>query len=277
MTIGNPIRLDRFQRGLVEFFADVAGLDATWAYQSGLLETMPDAFVNLTMVSGPTLPITFGRGTSFAPATSVLFEVTAVDVGSMVSVRVNGLAYRVQVELGATLESIRDALVAAITADDSGEYTAANGVDPAQWVLTPTSFGSVWDFASTGAMTATPTISSSLATLTQGRAVASVAIDVFSRSSSPRAGAWALANRVAVGLALPSVGESFRAWGFGMGAVGPLADLTAIAGAAWQSRVRFPVSFNLQFSVAVPVARIERVEIGAGVTQPLLQFSETTP
>jgi hypothetical protein len=277
VTLANPIRLDRFQRGLVAFLADVCGVQAAWAYGAGSRETMPDAFVNLTLASGPSLPVYFGRGTSFAPVTSVGFVVTSAVVGGLVMVRVNDIPYRVQVSQGATPSTIRDSLVAQITADDSGEYSAAAGLAAGQWTLTPATFGAIWQLASVGAITATPTISSSLAKLTQGRAVASVALDVFSRSTSPRSGAWSIANRIAVGLQLPSVAQTFRDWGFGMGVVGPLADLSSIAGgASWQSRVRFAVQFNLQFTAVVPIDRIERVEIGAAISPPLLQFTETT-
>ncbi len=62
-----------------------------------------------------------------------------------------------------------------------------------------------------------------------------------------------------------------------MGVVGPLADLSSIAGASWQSRVRLSVDFNLQFNAVVPIDRIDRVELGADFSQPLLRFTETTP
>lgn len=277
MTLANPIRLDRFQRGLVAFLVDVCGVQAAWAYGAGSRETMSDAFVSLTLAAGPTLPIYFARGTSFAPVTSVSFVVTSATSGALVMVQVNDVPYRVQVAPDATTSTIRDALVAQITEDDSGEYSAAAGLAAGQWTLTPATFGAIWQLSTLGAMTATPTISSSLAKLTQGRAVATVALDVFSRSTSPRSGAWALANRIAVGLQLPSVAESFRDWGFGMGVVGPLADLSSIAGASWQSRVRFSVDFNLQFNAVVPIDRIDRVELGADFSQPLLRFTETTP
>ena len=63
---------------------------------------MPDAFVSLTLAAGPTLPIYFARGTSFAPVTSVSFVVTSATSGALVMVQVNEVPYRVQVAPDAT-------------------------------------------------------------------------------------------------------------------------------------------------------------------------------
>lgn len=270
MTITEPIRLNRFQKGLVSVIVDATGLQVGWAYGEGVYtDTFPGSFVNLTIDSGPSLPIYHARGTSIQPVTSIAFTVTAAVVGQLVAIYVNEIPYRVQVGALDTVDTIRAALVAAITVDDSGQYTATSGVGGA-WTLAPDSFGAIWSVRTLGSMSAVVTSSDDLALVTQGSAEVTVSIEVFSKARTPRAGAWALANKIAVALQLPEYALTFRDWGFGVGAFTDLLDLSAIAGGKWESRVAFSVDFNLLFSVSRPIGRITTVEIDSAMTNPLL-------
>jgi hypothetical protein len=274
MTIADPIRLDRFQQGLVAFITDATGLQNGWAYGEGVYsDTFAGSYVNLTVDSGPTLAIPHARGTSIQPVTSIVFTVTAAVVGSLVAIYVNEIPYRVQVGALDTVDTLRTALVAAITADASGQYTATGGVGAGEWTLAPVSFGAIWSVRTVGSMSAVVTSSDELALVTQGSAEVTVSIEVFSKGRTPRTGAWALASKIAVAFQLPDYALVFRDWGFGVGAVGDLLDLSAIAGGKWESRVAFSVDFNLLFSVSRPSGRVTTAAIDAAMSNPLLNSS----
>lgn len=274
MTLSSPIRLDRFERAVKDVLEDATGIQVAWAYGQGVYSsTFGGSFVNLTVSGGPSFPITAGRGVTGYPAESIAYTVDSATVGTLVAVTVNEVPYRHEVESGDTVDTIRDDLVSLITADASGEYTAAAGGGAGEWTLTPVAFGSIWQFDCLGDMTQDPEFSTDLAIMTQGKAQVSVQVEAYSKSRTPRAGAWSIATKLAAALQLPETSLTLRDYGVGIGTIGDLTDLSAIAGGNWESRVAFDVEFNLQFTVVRPVDQISTITVNTSGASPSLTTS----
>lgn len=274
MTIGAPIRLDRLQLALVNVLGSAGGLTSyqvAWSYGQGVFtDAFPASFVNLKLSGPPSFRAPPGRGASIYPIASVAWVVNSATDGALVGLYINGLPFRVSVGPLDTVTTVRDALVAAINADASGEYTASAGLGAGEWTLTASSLGSVWSLRKFGDMTATPTASANQALVTQGTASADVTIECFSKSRAPRDGAVSMASILQAVLLLPEVGLTLRDYGLGFAGLGPVIDLSAIAGGKWESRAAFDATFNLLFSVSRPVDSIGTVDLTAAMGSPVL-------
>lgn len=274
MTIGNPIRLDRLQRALVHLFGSAGGLtdyQVAWAYGQGVYtSTFPRGFVNLTMASGPNIAAPPGRGVSLYPIASIAWTVDTVFDGALVAVYINGLPYRVNVGPLDTVDTVRDALVAAINADASGEYTATAGLAAGAWTLTATSLGSVWQVRKVGALSAVVTNATSQALVTQARANVGVTVECYSKDTSPMTGAWSMAVKLSQLLLLPEAAQVLADHGLGFTGSTPLLDLSAVAGGKWESRVAFTSSINILSSVSRPIGSIDTVDLSSGFSSPVL-------
>ena len=270
-AIPDPIRLDRFETAMVSVLGGASGIQIAFALGQGVYtSTFPGSFANVT-VDGPIMIATTGaRGFKIQPCASVAFVVTSATLGQLIGCYANDVPFRVQVSALDTVTTIRDALVAAVTANSGGEYTATAGVAAGAWTLAPTSFGSVWSARSFGSMSATVTLEDELALVTQGCAQFTATIETFSKFRTPRAGAMALAVKLVTALQLPDYAAILRDYGVGIGTIGSPVNLSAIAGGAWETRTAFDVAVNLTFSTSRPVGQITTVEVASQISTPLL-------
>lgn len=270
-ALAEPCRLDRFEKVMVSVLGEATGKQASWSMGQGVYtSTFAGDFLSLS-VDGPIFPATTGgRAFIIQPCASVAFVVDAVVTGQLLGCVVNDVPFRVQVAADDTVDTIRDTLVAAVTADAGGEFTGVAGVAAGAWTLAPTSFGSIWSARSFGSMTGVVTLEDEFASVTQGGAQFTMTVEAFSKARTPRAGAMALALKCMTALQMPAYALTLRDYGVGIGTISPPVDLSAIAGGNWETRVAFDVVCNLTFSVSSEVGRITTTELDTSISTPLL-------
>lgn len=272
---GSPVRLDRLQRALIEVLGDGLGSDVqvAWAYGEGVFDaTFPNDFVNLTMGPGPNYVIRSGaRGRAMYPPSLLTFTVGDVVVGQRYTVYLNNFAYFHDAVLADTADTIRTALVASIVADPESPYTAAPTVTAGQFTVTPDFNGAIWQASLPNPnITASVVLSENAVLLTEGRRLCTVSHGVFSKVSSIRAGAWALATKIQAIYESTDYSEALNAYGVGIGSRSILTDLTALANGTWESRVNLDVDLSIQSVHVRPVDTIDTVNVGFSGSNPPL-------
>lgn len=272
MSITAPTRLDRLQQGLVSVFDDALPSDVTvaWAYGEGLWESnFPTAEAcNLTMVGGPSYHNrNHARGTLTTVPTSILFTVDTSAPGFRYIITINDFAYDYDASGGDTVTDIRDALLAIIQADTESPYAAVStGADGI--TVTPTVVGDIWQAAVSQRITGTPTISPNYYLLTRGTRVFTVAVGLFSRGRSPRAGAWNLAAVAEAALTAQDYADLLQEFGVGVWGKGPAVDLSELDNGHWLSRVQFDVTCAMQSVFTRQVSVIENVDLTLNLADP---------
>ena len=284
MTILSPIRLDRFQRALVEVLDGALGADASvgWAYGEALWDdNFPTGnLVNLTLVQGPTFHTKDGAaGSVLIPPTVVGLVVDVATVGVRYVTVINDYSYFYDAIALDTVDDIRTGLVAAIVADTESPYTAAATGAPGGYTVTPDATGSIWQMSVSVLQTATPTLNTQAVLKVQGTRRMSVAVGCFSKGRSPRTGAWDIAARCQAAFTSPQYAQTFSRYGVGVWGKGPAVDLSDLAGGHWESRVSFDVDFAMQSTHTEAVGQVETIHTTLNIADPALTqtFTVTKP
>lgn len=265
MPIASPIRLDRLQEGVFTILGDaVSPAQVGWAYGQGAFESMPGDLVNVTMSSGPTQWARKAkRGSILLPFDTITIEVTQAVIDTRNLIRVNGIDYFIDTQVAMTVEDIRDTLVVALNSDpDNDPWTAAAGVPVDELVITPNFLGSVFSLELVGDLVGvSQTISGDAVLVTKGTRVFTLGIESFSKSREPRNGAWNLTSKVLAAFEAEDYIETLAGFGVGVWDKGTATDISAIAGANWESRVAVDVQVAMKSVFVRPVDQIETVEI----------------
>ena len=96
-------------------------------------------------------------------------------------------------------------------------------------------------------------------------------VQAYSKSREPRLGAWALIQRALAVVQSEDYVETMRALGVGVWTKGVVTDLTAIAGAHWETRASFDLSIAAKAVWVREVGRIETVKATLNTTLPNTQ------
>lgn len=266
MPLSNVLRLDRFQQAVFDALSDSlgSGVDVGWAYGQAAFEQRGADLVDLTMANGPSQWTRKRmRGRPLLPFDDITIKVSAAVLDMRNIVRINDFAFFTDVLLGESPEDVRDALVTAINADsDNDPWTAAPAIAVDELVITPAAFGSIFSLELVGDLTApSQTISGNAGLLTRGTRVFTIQIQCFSKGREPRNGAWNLMGNVLATFEAEEYIEAMRALGVSVWDKGIATDISAIAGANWESRVTVDVQMTMQSVFVRPVEAIETVEI----------------
>jgi len=262
MPIDQPLRLDRLQLGVFGVLsAALPSSTVGWAYGQAAFEGLTPELVNVQMANGPSYWTQKGkRSRVFQPFDSVTLDVTGSTSGVRNIVRVNGIDNAVDGDGLLDPEGIRDALVVLLNADTNDPWTAAPGGAPSELVLTPDSLGTIYSLELAGELAAlSQVISSSAARITQGTRVFTITIECFSKDREPRNGAWSLMSTIEGVFEDEDHIETLNSFGVSVWDKGIAADISAIAGANWESRVTLDVQMAMRSALVKAVSTIETV------------------
>jgi hypothetical protein len=261
MPISAPLRLDRLQKGVFLAIADaMAPASVGWSYGQAAFEQLGPELINLQMANGPSYWTQRGkRGSTILPFDSLTLDVTASTPGKRDIVSLNGIEFFVDV-VAQTPEQIRDELIVSLNADANDPWSAAPGVAVSELVITPASFGAIWSAEVSGEIEAlSQVVSGNAATLTQGTRVFNITIECFSKEREPRNGAWALMSRIESIFETADYVDTLSEYGVALWNKGIATDISAIAGANWESRVTIDVQMAMRSALVRPVDHIETV------------------
>lgn len=262
MPISDPLRLDRLQKGVFSVLEDaMAPADVGWAYGQAAFEQRGADLVNITMSNGPSYWTQKSvRGLPIQPFDDITIDVTAATADVRDVISVNCIDYFVDV-IAQTPEQIRDEFIVLLNADAGDPWAVTPGGNPSELVLTPTSFGDVWSIELTGELAAlSQTLSGEIALLTQGTRVFTITIECFSKNRFPRNGAWSLMSKIEGVFEAEEYIQTLDSFGVAVWDKGIATDISAIAGANWESRVTLDVQMAMRSALVRPVDQIETVQ-----------------
>ena len=259
-----PMPLHRLERGLATIFNDALGPDVTivWTYGAIPRQITTPTMLTMQMIAGPSeWNRTQRRGVIRTDVTVATLSVDGpIVVGTRYGLRVNRFDYFHDAAGGESLDDIRDAIVALMVAEADPTFTPAATAPVGQLTLSQTAPGSIYAVRRVG-----PWVVDDIADdgncvlLTDGTRVMDVSIQVFSKGRNPSAGAWSFSEIAREALVAPDLVDVLRNEGVAIWSKGPAADLSAIAGSDWETRVAFTVRLAMRATFARPVAAIEHV------------------
>lgn len=255
------VRLDRLQRALYEALGGVADV-VGWAY--GEQPRGTGSLLVLRLLAGPTPGnVRHARGTPIKPADSIVVRVSDVVEGERVGIILNGFGYRYDVPNGATLGSIRDALLASVVAGETDYgFVTATAVSTDGILLTADFLGGLRSLSLRGSLVSeSPVFSGDMVLVTEGTAVMTIGFQAFARDCQPSSGAAAMLGAVLDRFQSVTVADALDEYGLGIWRKGEVVDLTAIAGAHWESRAALEISFAAKSVFVTPVDSIETVDL----------------
>jgi len=260
-------RLDLLQLGLIAFLAASTGAQASWSYQQPVLDAGPGTYVTCTLAGGPGPSGAAGAyGQAIYPPETLTVGVLAV-AEQRYALILNGYQYHYDGLAGDTTSTVRDGLLAAITADVEAPV-AASATGLGGITITPTEVGGVWSYEITGPLTLVADLADEAVLVTSARLVCQLRVEAFSTSRSPRAGAWATITRVLAGLKNPNYAMDYLALnGIAVWLVGQPIDLSSLEGSRWQSRTSFDLYVTILSTSVSPVDVIEHLAIGVSGPQ----------
>ena len=260
-----PLRLGRLQKGLTAMFRDAfgpSGAQVSFVYNEASFEGVPGAgLVSLSLVSGPSPFIRQGtHGEPLRAVDSITITVDSVLVGDRSVIHLNEFSYFHDTVIGDTVTTIRDSLLAQIEADEE-ETATATGSGGDGLTLTQDFLGGLWDLSLSGPLSAgVPVPSGSSVTITKSSHEMLLNIQCFSKERSLRKGAGAMTSIAQAAMASPDLVRILRANGVALGAKGIASDISAIAGAHWETRTSFDVTLYARAVWVRPSSTIETVK-----------------
>ena len=256
-------RLDRLQAGFFSVFtAEIPNTSVQWAYQQPSFEQLQSNMINIELLTGPTkIYLTRARGRTILPPTSITLSVPSVIVGKRYYVEINDFLFFHDAIGGDTVDTIRDALVVAINTDPNDPYSASSTVNPGEFTILPESFGSIWQVAISSNITVIDlTLSNTPVLLTEGTRDLTVNLQTFSKSPSPRTGAWSIMDKIQdITETQELVDQLWDVFGIRIIDFGVVTNLSAIAGASWESRCTSDVRVQLRSQHTRATEAIESV------------------
>lgn len=282
-----PLRLDRLQQGLFETLGSALSSRYTtdpptlsWAYGEQSFEsTSGGGLISLSVLAGPTpLLRTQARGRTIHDTTSIEVVVDAA-VAGVYAVTLNCYVYRYTADGTETVEEIRDALLASITAGEATYGSVApSAVGTDTILLTSTQTAGLWQLSISGPLMIQNRVDSGqIATLTEGQTEVVVNIQCFSKGRQPRDGAWDLTQTIMSALQTPSIAQELNLWGVGLGNKGNPIDISATTGGHWSTRTTFDVTMFMRSVWAVEVAKAQSISLTLNTLQPTTQTTVEIP
>lgn len=287
MPVVQPLRLDRFSKGIFTVVSDVmTGVSVGWSYGQSAFEQRGPSLVNIQPANGPSYWSQNGRrGRVIVPFDDITLDVTGATSGTRNVIKANNIDFFVDGDGVLDEEGIRDAFLTLLNADPTNDpWTAVAGGAPSELVITPNSFGSIFSLELVGELAAiSQTLSGEAALLTEGTRVWTMTIECFSKDRTLRGGAWSLMSTIQGIFESEEHIETLNSFGVSVWDKGLATDISAIAGANWETRVTLDVQFAMRSAKVEAVDQIETVQAtiqalaGSGAIIATQTFTVATP
>ena len=256
-AIVSPVRYDRLQAALVSVLGEATGAEVTFAYGSGVWEAAPDELIDLRVIVGPREREYQRRRFDFFPPTLIEIAIDSAVEDQRYLVDVNEHGFYYDADDADDEADIRDGLIAAL----AGETLFTASASGANVRLVPDTPAGIWQLALHGPMSLdTLTLDTDAARLYEGTQTITVQADCFSKSTSPRAGAWDLASRARAAFMRQDVIDALEAAEISIRTIGAGIDISDQSGASWRSRVAFDIEIDLPAMFAAPIDRVTSID-----------------
>lgn len=264
MAVLVPVRLGRMQAAFVSAFDAILGAapQVLWAYAEVPRPASTTDLVRLQLLSGPSYVGSFSDDEAFDMLpTSSEIEITGITTGLRYWVNLNGYPYWHDAVLGDDSDDVRDALIAKLNATDAEETATATSGGTGKITLTPDVPGGIQllEVSPTAQMTITHGGTERIRVIT-GERQSTINVQCFAHSAQLSDSAHSMATQLIAGLDLASVRAIFDAAGVSIMAVGPTADLTALAGAHFETRAQFSLNILQKSVLTEQISTIETVQ-----------------
>ena len=161
-------------------------------------------------------------------------------------------------------------MVANINLDTNDPYSAVDSLNAGEFTISPESFGSIYQASISGNISLTDlNLSDNAVLVTQGTRQAVVQLQTFSKSPSPRTGAWAMMDQIQdIFQSESSVDSLWNTYGIRLINFGVISDISAIAGGSWESRCNADVTINLDSASVRPTNVIDAINFSLTTKAP---------
>jgi len=251
------IRLDRLQDSFYGILQqELPDVSVLWTYGQPTGNQLKNDIVALRLLSGPSLGNQSRvRGVAFFPPASILLTIPTATEGALYKIGINGYGYGYNAVLSDTVNSIRDALLALLSARSLDSFIASPTLNPGEILLTPKSFGSIWYVRKSHTIDLTTLVlEEDTALFTPGLVDAVVEVQTYSKNTHLWSGAPALANRILDLVQRTTIVSAFGAAGVGFTSKGSVADISALSGPNWETRASLSLGISM---LGIDVERIE--------------------
>lgn|GEM_PF-3121142 len=257
--IDHVIRLDLLQSVLGELVETGTGETVLWCYGEPPFDG--GDLISLRVLSGPTAEQTFARGYNLQPPSEIVLTIDATP-GKLARMVVNSIPYQHEVAALDTPATVRAALIAAVQTDPEAAFTAVAHADADKLRLVPAALGSIWAARITGPLTADVTLADALVKVTKSRRRVVVNVQAYSKTKTVRGGAAKMTARALAVLESPAAAQALQESTIGIYGMSSPVDLSAIAGAHWETRSAFDLILNIQAVTITPVYQIGQLAGG---------------
>lgn len=250
------VYFQRLEQGL---FETLSGSAAVVAWDKGEQPRADDELLSMSIRGGRSREV--GRH-AFKPVVSTELEVGAVTAGELAMVVLNQFAVRHSVQAGETPEDVRDVLLAGLSAVDPTLVTPTPS-GTSRVLLTAETLGGLWSLATFGPVSEDEDEqirSNDAVQLVKTREDFTLQLEAF--SSSDGRGAHGILAEARKRLRSEAGSQTLHNWGVTMWQVGDVVDISAVAGARWESRAQLNIDCRMR---AVSVEAVDPIE-SAGVT-----------
>lgn len=263
MIIAAPVRFDRMREALQFVLNDALGPDVTvkWGRDSVQRDSTKASMVSLTPSTGAVVAGNWrGRRLVLSPI-SISFTVTSATIGVLYSLYLNGFPYRHEVTGVETVDDVRDALLAKVVADARSPYSAASGA-AGELVVTGDYAGALFQAEALPAQDWTIAQGATSATAVRERpSVTTLTVGSYSKGVDIFDGASDLDARVNAALSLQQYQTTFTDFGVSLQSRGTPTDISAIAGAGWETRISRDIGIGLRSISTETTETIETVNM----------------
>ncbi len=283
-TLRKTVRLRRMQRAMRDAVTAIFGADfpIVWAFQQTprdpkLSDPNLSAFMKFQVLQGATHIDSIKDEQQTAElVTATTLTIETADLDKFYGIELNCFTYAHLALVTDTRDTIAAALVAEINAQDAQEIVTAAvpGVPtgPGEMILTPDFVGGIYQLRLFPAADITRVDDPRTpAVVVNGPRSLIVSCQVFCKNTTLEDSAAQIAADFKAGLDLPEVREAFQRNNVTIGPVSPGTDLTAIAGAKFETREQFNLTLTMQSVITGAADIIEEVTV-----QPLANLSTDT-
>lgn len=232
-----PVRLDRLEVGLGELVATLLP-DATvvWAPSELPREAARALFVALKPIAGPS-PRNGGAPSvqAWTLPLELTLTITAATAGLVVFLRMSGRSFEYVIPGGATITTVRDAVLALIEDPTESLVSAtATAVSTNQIAIEADELGDLYNVEVSGPATIA-VATEQVATCQLDEVAHAVEVQIFSADRKQRSGAAHAMARLLSRIEMPEARDVLNAYGLSV-APGPVVAADDRIGPVWQSR-----------------------------------------
>ncbi len=262
MIMAPPVRFDRMRECLQGVLTDALGPDVTvkWGRDSVQRDSTKASMVSLTTSTGALTKGNWrGRRLLLSPI-SISFTVTSATIGVLYSLYLNGHPYRHEVTGVETVDDVRDSLLAKVVADSRSPYGAASGAS-GELIVTGDYAGALFQAEALPAPDWTIAQGATTVTAIRERpSVTTLTVGSYSKGVDIFDGASDLDARVDQALSQQKYQTTFANFGVSLQSRGAPIDISAIAGAGWETRITRDLGIGMR-SISTEVT--ESIETAA--------------